>query len=195
MSGPVVLLGAPGTGKSKLAHQLALDEVNRTGYPLLIIDPARAWNFASYPHARTRGEIADRLWGEGKHVAFTPENEDDFEPIMKGIRAGERVIVLIDELKFVLPSARSMSFQFQMAVRLWRHAKIPAIFATTQCYQDAARPLKAAVRLWYIFRMTDPGDLDHLAKDFRLEKELVENLRDGEYLLVDRSGGKSVRKA
>jgi hypothetical protein len=187
MPGPVVLLGCPGSGKSRLALELALQEVNRTGYPLLIIDPARAWNFQSYHHAETPDEVVTWLWGKRKHVAYTPmDPERDFEPLMRAARAGRQVILLIDELKFVLPSSRSMSLQFQLAVRLWRHADLPAIYATTQCYLDAARPLRAAVSRWMIFRCVDPGDLAHLAKDFRLDPARVEQLGPGEYLEVQR---------
>lgn len=186
-TGPVVLLGCPGSGKSTLALQLALEEVNRTGYPLLVIDPARAWNFTGFTHAENLNQVVDSLWGRRKSIAWTPEDPDeDFEPLIKAVRAGGRVIVLIDELKFVLPSSRSMSLQFQLAVRLWRHADLPSIYATTQCYLDAARPLRAAVSRWILFRCVDPGDLEQLSRDFGVDPEVVRTLPQGRYLEVVR---------
>lgn len=166
MSGPVILCGCPGSGKTYLADQLARAEVDRTGYPLLVIDSARVDKFNAMHHAASVRETIERVWGEGLHTAYTPESPEDFDRIAAAARAGKRVVILIDELKNVLPSSRSMSLAFQLMVRLWRHAEIPAIYATTQSYADAARPLRAVVSEWIFFRMTAPADLEAIGKDF-----------------------------
>lgn len=169
MSGPTILCGCPGSGKTFKAHELALAEVGRSGYPLLVIDSARVDRYAAMHHAATVRETVERIWGEGLHTAYTPEDPEDFDRLAAAARAGKNVVIEIDELKNVLPSTRSMSLPFQLMVRLWRHSNIPAIYATTQSYADAARPLRAVASEWYFFRMTAPADLDAIRQDHGLD--------------------------
>lgn len=176
MPGPEILLGCPGSGKTTEAVKRAKEESARTGYPILAVDPARAAQFLDWPRAATLKEAIEKLWKEGSHVAWTPENAEEFDSMMSAARAGRRIIIVIDELKFCLPSSRSMSLPFQLAIRLWRHADLPAVYATTQSYSDAARPLRAAVSNWVIFRMTAPGDLKALQEDFGLDADEISQL-------------------
>lgn len=169
MTGPVVLIGCPGSGKTHLARQLAGADVGRTGFPLLVIDSARVDQFQDLHHAQTVREAIERVWGQGLHTAFTPEAPEQFDRLAAAARAGKRCVILIDELKNVLPSVRSMSLPFQLAMRLWRHSEIEGIYATTQSYADAARPLRAVVSKWFVFRMTAPQDLEAIRQDLALE--------------------------
>ncbi len=181
MSGPVVLIGCPGSGKTTKARELAVAEVARTGFPLLVIDSARVDQFKDLVHTKTVRETIERVWGQGLHTAFTPEAPEDFDRLAAAARAGKRCIILIDELKNVLPSVRSMSLPFQLAMRLWRHSEIEGFFATTQSYADAARPLRAVVSKWIVFRMTAPQDLEALRQDLGLDPAEIAALPQFQY--------------
>jgi len=181
VSGPVVLIGCPGSGKTTLARKLASEEVSRTGFPLLVIDSARVEQFQDLVHAATVRETIHRIWGQGLTTAFTPEKPEDFEKLAAAARAGKRCIILIDELKFVLPSVRSMALEFQLAMRFWRHSKLEGIYATTQSYADAARPLRAVVSRWIVFRMTAPQDLEALRQDLALDPAEIAALPQFQY--------------
>ncbi len=176
MTGPVIIIGCPGSGKTTLAREMAIAEAERTGFPMLVIDSARVDQFKDVHHAPSVKDTILRIWGEGKHCAYTPEAPEDFDRLAAAARAGKRVIIVIDELKNVLPSVRSMSLPFQLAMRLWRHSEIQGIYATTQSYADAARPLRAVVSQWIVFRMTAPADLEALKQDLGLDPAEVASL-------------------
>lgn len=170
MSGPVILLGCPKAGKTWKAWDLAVDDARRMGYPILLIDTAREEKFAHIPHALTVRETIERVWGEGEHTAYTPAGADagadDFNRLAAAAQAGKHAIIVITELKHVLPSHRSMSLPFQMMVRLHRHSFLEGVYACSQSYEDAARPLKSVVSEWYIFRLTAGPDLRAVEEDF-----------------------------
>lgn len=184
MPGPCMLVGCPGSGKSKVALRLALQEVNRTGYPLVIVDPARAWNFKQFPHAETRRELADLVWRDGKIAAYTPETPEDFIELMKGVRGGRRVILLVDELADCIPNAGKIPHAILILIRWWRHLDIAAIIATTQCYRDVGSKLKNNVTRWKIFRIPPGPDQDDLCRDFRIKPEQLEALQEEEFIEV-----------
>jgi hypothetical protein len=173
MSGPTMLVGCPGSGKTYLAWELAKADCDRTAYPILVVDTARVDTFAHLHHTRSVRETIERVWGAGLTCAYTPESPEEFDRLMQAARAGKKVIIVIDELKNVLPSVRSMSLPFQMALRLYRHSEIEGVYATTQCYADAARPLKAVVSDWRFFRINAGGDRADIHHDFGVPEETL----------------------
>ncbi len=180
MPGPCMLVGCPGSGKSKKALEMALEAVDRTGFPMIIIDPARAWNFTKYHHAATVRELVDRVWRDGQHTAYTPEDPAEIVLILKAARKGRQVIIVLDEFKDLIPSPRSIPHVLQAIFRLWRHLEIAEILAATQCYTDAARPFKGSVSKWKIFRLPPGPDQDDCCRDFKLDPARVGTLAEEE---------------
>ncbi len=184
MAGPRMMVGCPGSGKSKKALELALEDVNRTGYPLAIINPARAWNFDQFPVTDTRREWADLVWLQGKTASYVPETPEDFVTAMKGVRNGRKVILLVDELADCVPNVGKIPHAFLILIRWWRHLNIPSIYATTQCYSDCGRKLKGNVAQWNFFRIPPGPDQDDICHDFKIKPEQLETLPECESIPI-----------
>ncbi len=180
--GITFVLGCPGSGKTTLAWKIVCERAAADGKPILVIDPQRVKTFKDIPHAPDVRAVCVALWKEGRHVAYTPNGEDDFEAVFRAVRAGRNVHVLVDEARFFM-SGRSIPLAFGLFTRVYRHALCDVV-ATSQSYQDAGRPLKAVVGEWRIGRMTASGDLEALRVDLTLDPAEIAQLPQFEFKLV-----------
>jgi hypothetical protein len=165
--GITFVLGCPGSGKTTLAYKIVRERAAADGKPILAIDPQRVAQLADLPHAESVREACNALWGAGRHVAYTPEGEEDFDALFRAVRAGKNVHVLVDEARFFM-SGRTVPPGFNLFARVYRHAFCDVV-CTSQSYQDAGRPVKAVVGEWRVGRMTSPADLEALRVDWNLD--------------------------
>lgn len=177
--GITFVLGCPGSGKTTLAWRIVCDRAAADGKPILVIDPQRVQTFAGLPHAASVREVCVALWKDGRHVAYTPNGEDDFDALFRAVRAGKNVHVLVDEARFFM-SGRAIPPGFNLFARVYRHALCDVV-CTSQSYQDAGRPLKAVVGEWRIGRMTSQGDLEALRVDHNLDPAEIAQLPQYEF--------------
>lgn len=180
MSGPVGILGCPGSGKTTLARRLAVKLIDRTGIPLLVVDTGQVDVFDDMPHVYTVKEACLAVWGEGRHVAFTPRESDAFERLCGAVYGAHAetpekppaVILLVDELKNVVPPGQAVKYEFRRC--LSEHRRVLAgCFVTSQLYSDVGRSLKGLATEWYIHRMPGPDDQRDLRADYGLDPAVL----------------------
>lgn len=175
MSGPVGILGCPGSGKTTLARRLASDIVARTGAPLLVIDTGAVENFTDIPHAQDVDDLIEMVWTDGVHAAYTPKDPEEFETVCGAIIGGRNVVVLIDELKNVIPPGHPMRANCRRILSEWRRI-LAGAFVTSQLYHDSGRALQGLASEWYFFRMLGPEDQRDIRADHGIEPEVIANL-------------------
>lgn len=181
-TGPVLILGCPGSGKTTLGESLAYDLIDVTGAALIVADTGRVEAFDKMYHAASLAELARRVWGEGFHTAYTPEDPEDFNQLCKMIvDAAEAnrarglqvvpVILFLDEL-FNIKPGREVPKWFSKCLREWRRI-LAGAFVTSQLYRDSGRVLKGLVSRIIVHRMTAPEDQTDLRADYGLEPEVI----------------------
>lgn len=175
MSGPVGILGCPGSGKTTLARALAAEAVGRTGSPLIVVDTGRVEQFTDMEHLSDLEELIQAVWEEGAHVAYTPKDVEDFDRLCGAIYGGRNVVLLVDELKSLIPSGRAIPPNFRRCLSEWRRV-LSGCYVTTQLYTDAGRSIKGLASEWYVFRMPGPDDQADLRADYGLDPEKIASL-------------------
>lgn len=188
MSGPVGILGCPGSGKTTLAIGLAIACAQRTGAAIGALDTGRVEQFDSWYHAASVEEFLTRVLGQRsggewivppRHTAYTPKSQEEFDRICAGLYAaaqqGRWIILIVDELFNVIPSSRSVPENYQRILREWRRV-LHGSFFTSQLYRDCGRKVKGLISEWYMHRMTAPEDQDDIQRDHGIKQEVIATL-------------------
>jgi hypothetical protein len=177
-----VYVGGPGTGKTHAAFVGAVAESRETGRPLLIVDSAGVENFdAHFPVVVTDvTQAIDAVWVDGAHVRYIPEDEDDVSKVWAAARAGQDVIVLVDEVSFWCESGRSPK-ELSKLTRTYRHARA-SLYFTSQYPADFPRWLKNCATDAFIFRCEDSRALETIEGQWKFPAEQVAALPDRYFL-------------
>lgn len=181
MSGPVLILGCPGSGKTTRALDMAASLISSTGAVLVVIDTGRVELFDRMYHASTLAELAARVWGEGLHTAYTPSSPADFELLCGMIydaaeanRAKRKPVVpvafLTDELYNVRSAFRKDESAAQRILREHRRV-LAGAYITSQLYRDGGRVIKGLISELVVYRMTAPEDQADLRADYGLNAD------------------------
>lgn len=176
-------VGAPGTGKTTLALEHAGELSRATGWPVLVLDSTRARQFAGYPHAANVDAAIARLYGQARgHAVYSPEDVADVEALCRALRAGGRVVLLLDESAFWLSSQAGRGGELLRLMRGWRHADVRVLLTTQHLSGDVPQEAWACAPRVYVFRQASPAAWALLEKRFQLAPELVRELRVGEFV-------------
>jgi hypothetical protein len=180
--GVSLFIGGPGTGKTHHALGLAIADAEKSGRPLLVIDSAGVENFDRYfatvltdPKA-----VVAAVWEGGGHARYIPEDEDDVSLVFKAARAGQEVIVIIDEVSFWIEGGAAPK-ELSKLVRTYRHARV-AVYLTSQYFSDFPPWLRNCVTDAFIFRNEDARALEHIEKQWHFPPAVVAGLPDRHFL-------------
>lgn len=156
-----------------------------TGWPRLIIDTVEAKNWKGQPHAADLGTVIDCLWGPNKRdVIWTPPDPDQFDRMMRALKASGHVHVLVDECRWWANKNR-ISADFSKAMRAWAHSDL-TFRCTTQHPADLHSDAFACIMELYVFRTDIVAALDRL-EEYGFDRERMKALPRGEFLTY-RSG-------
>ena len=180
MSGVYWYLGVTRSGKTTLAKSHLAGDVAANGRPALVVNSQAVGNFSDVPHVFTVREAVVSLWSEGRSVAFVPRSEEDFDLLMRAVRAAGRVNVLIDE-SFYWASSRYISPAFSQLLRTHQHSDV-IVRATTQHVADVPQEALQTVTALYVFRCSAPRALDRLRTEFGLDSSAVSALPQGGFI-------------
>jgi len=181
--------GVPGCGKTTLALEDAGALCRAHGWPVLAIDSTRAVQFLGHPHAATVDACLDALYGAPRaHAVFTPESADQVEELARGVRAGRRVVVLVDESAFWFNAQAGRQGELLRLMRGWRHAEVRLLLTTQHLSGDIPQEAWACDPRVAVFRQVAPAAFDVLRRRFGIEREEVERLEVGRYVTWPREG-------
>lgn len=166
------ILGCPGSGKTSLARALAHQAVEESGAPLLVVDTAHQEIFEDMYHASSVDEVLDIVWGEGDHCAYKPRDPHDFETLMGGVYGGRNVVLVVDELRNVIPPGTTMRANFRNCLSEHRRVLV-AGFVTSQLYSDSGAALRGLSTEWYFFRMLEDQDKIDIRRHHQIPEEVI----------------------
>jgi hypothetical protein len=196
MSGVSCYFGVTTSGKTTLALDHLIADVNRDGRPSLVLDCMPARNLRDYPHARSVDQVVDRLYGKGTHAFFTPASEEDLAKLFGAVHAagiaGGPVHVLWDEAS-LHQSPQHIDDRIAQAVRGWQHNDC-SIRIVTQRPADLNGVVFATMPEVFCFRLERQADLDRVREELRLDPAVIEKLNQGQSEFYSRDRFKTVKE-
>ena len=180
-------VGIPESGKTTLARRRTADDIGATGYPAIIIDSMLAGNLADIPAATDPSQVVERVWGQGLHTRFHPQNEHDVETVFRAVQGGRRCILLIDEFSRWASNVYLPEIMEEV-LRTYRHLNV-IVHATTQYPGDLHRIARQCASQVYAFRCVSVGACKVLADEWGFDAEKVRAQRQGEFLTWARADG------
>lgn len=172
--GIYIHVGTTGTGKTWLANEEIRATCAASGKNALIIDSTCASNFEDVPHAENLRDAILQTWGpraEGEAprvVVYTPENDVEFDALMKACREVGNVVLLVDELSFWTGSS-----EFKKLCRVWRHSRLH-IYVTCQIVaQDLGQYILGCNPTLRIFRLSAPRSIEFMMRWHGLEPDAI----------------------
>jgi hypothetical protein len=175
--------GVPGCGKTTRALLDAGELVRALGWPVLIIDSTRATQFLGYPHEATPEACFAKLYGSPRaHAVITPERQEEVEALCRGVRAGKRVVVLVDESAFWFNASTGRQGELLRLMRGWRHAELRLLLTTQHLSGDVPQEAWSCAPRVNVYRQGAPAAFDVLRKRFGIEPEEVAQLEVGAFV-------------
>jgi DNA helicase HerA-like ATPase len=168
--------GCPGSGKTTLAKVHARQWSKDTGWPVLVIDSTGASDFERILHTSEPREIVKRLWILRERVTVTtPEDDRVLDGLIRAVRGGRGVVLLVDEAHFWL-SGFNRSGELLRLMRATRHAHVRLLLTTQHLSGDIPQAAFACAPDLYLFRTTSPRSLKVLEREFEVEPAKVREL-------------------
>ena len=177
--------GQTGTGKTWLAVEHALEVQGGTGWPLLILDPARDRELSKIDNVQRVTSARDAIrgvWGDGANVIWTPDEMADADYVFKAALKGRQVVLLVDEAHLWTSGGRRESALVRL-LRMHRHAEVRCLLTAQHLSADIpAAALSCAPEL-YCFQMSGPQVLKRL-RELGGDTETIANLPARHYVVI-----------
>lgn len=177
-------VGIPRAGKTRLAHAHAVQLGRSTGWPVLIVDSQGVGNFSKWPHSPTAAKAVEDVWRFRRSVAVIPNGPDDVEQLVRATLSAGRVVLLIDEAAFWLSSSRGKGGSLLRLLRAYRHAPACVLLTTQHLSGDVPQEALSCAPTIYAFRCTAPAVLDRLEREYAVDRQLVSQLPQGQFLTL-----------
>ena len=154
----VGLIGVKGAGKTQKAKQFF-----RRRDRVVVLDPLAEYQGGFVVSGQV--ETLDYLCGTNRfRVIYRPLEEADFRFVCKTVWKAQDCLFIAEELgRYCDP--QSIPDEFDEIVTRGRHRRIDLVY-TVQRYSIIHRNVTAMTDEWYIFRQTEPVDLDVMERRF-----------------------------
>lgn len=183
-SGVAWYVGIPEAGKTTLAAHHLADHARLNRRPCLVIDSQGVRNFATWRYARDLGELAELVWRDGQHAAFTPRDEADVERVCAALLEAGHVNVLVDEAAFWMNAHTWRKGLLGRVMRAHRHCQVRLLLTTQHLSGDVPQGALSCAPDLYVFRCTAAAVLARLEQDYGLQPLEVAALPQGRFLHV-----------
>jgi len=151
------IIGAKGEGKSYLCKQLY-----RNAERAAVCDTKA--EYASGYITSSREELAKYMQREKFHIIFRPNDEEDFDFFCRCVYAAGKIFAVIEEIDFWC-SANYSPPGLNKIVQYGRTQLVDPAY-TTRRFPEISRSLTGQTDWFVLFRISEPRDLEGLAKRF-----------------------------
>jgi hypothetical protein len=158
----------------------AVDLVEATGWPMIVVDPALVDTWRDLPHERSIRPVIERAWRLRSHVAWETSDPESLDRLARAARLAGEAIIVIDELR-PFASSSAVGTELVILARQHRHSGVHLLMGT-QCIADVRTDLLAAVGVLWHGRITAPRLLDFLHREYGLDPAELQKLGRGEFV-------------
>jgi hypothetical protein len=176
------VIGIPQSGKTTLAVARAVARARERGVPLFAIDGASVAQLRGFPARASVLEALEASFRKGEDSRVRPRSLEELDALLRGIRAGKRAVVLIDEAHRWLSARDGSSSELLNLMRETQHAQVD-VFATTQHLTgDVPQAAISCTARVLVFRCTAQVVLDRLEREWSAPRRTVAALPQFHYL-------------
>lgn len=181
LPGVAWIVGCPQSGKTTLARWEASRLSRERGWPVLVIDAASVHNLADVPSA-TVDEAISALWKEPRGSArIAPRSLEEVDRACRAVRAGKRVVLLVDEAHYFLSAQSGVSSELLRLMRATQHAQAEVLLTTHHLTGDVPQSALSCTSRLLVFRCTSPRVLRVLETEFGFPRQEVRELPQYHY--------------
>lgn len=179
------IIGIPQSGKTTLAVSRAVQCARERGVPLFAIDGASVAQLRGFPPRAGVLEALDAGFARGEDSRVRPSSLEELDALLRGIRAGKRAVVLIDEAHRWLSARDGSSGELLNLMRETQHSQVD-LFATTQHLTgDVPQAAISCTARVLVFRCTAQVVLDRLEREWGAPRRTVATLPQFHYLELE----------
>lgn len=176
------IIGIPQSGKTTLAVSRAVRCARERRVPLFAIDGAEAAQLRGFPLRASPLEALDASFRRGEDSRLVPSSIDELDALLRGIRAGRRAVVLVDEAHNWLSARDGTSGELLKLMRKTQHAEVDLFATTHHLTGDVPQAAMSCTQRMLVFRQTASVVLDRLERDWNAPRQVVSTLPQFGYL-------------
>lgn len=184
--GIVIYLGTTGTGKTfKALADLKALHASTGDRGALIVDSAATPTVREVRPVATLEEAIQAVWGRGEFVRWIPSDEngqdsvEDFTRLMRAIRSGGNVRVLIDEISFWVRNPEMLKL-----CRVWRASNATLLFTGQTVGQDFGQGVLGCNPTFHVYKLTAPRSIEFVEKWLQVDPAEIRALELGEHITL-----------
>jgi hypothetical protein len=182
LSEVVWIIGIPQSGKTTLAVSRAVACARERRVPLFAIDGANVAQLRGFPLRSSVLEALDAGFARGEDSRVRPSSRDELDALLRGIRAGKRAVVLVDEAHRWLSAQSGSSGELLHLMRETQHAQVDLFATTHHLTGDVPQAAISCTSRVLVFRCIAKAVLDRLESEWSLPRRTVSTLPQFHYL-------------
>jgi len=176
------VIGIPQSGKTTLAVSRAVAKARERGVPLFAIDGANVAQLRGFPARSSVLEAIEASFGRGEDSRVRPRTLEELDALLRGIRAGKRAVVLVDEAHRWLSAQSGSSGELLALMRETQHSEVDLFCTTQHLTGDVPQAAISCTARVLVFRNVAEVVLERCDKSWKLPRETVANLPQFHYL-------------
>lgn len=176
-------IGIPQSGKTTLAVSRAIQRAEERGVPLVAIDSGAVDQLRGLPPAETPGDVVQIAFREHRSCRYVPSDLEDCERVLRVLRKGRRLVVLVDEAHYWLSAhTDGTSSELVHLMREGQHARTDLFLTTHHLTGDVPQAALTCTSRVLVLRCIAPRVLDLLSKEWGFDRGAVQSLPQFHYL-------------
>jgi len=176
------VIGIPQSGKTTLAVSRAIARARERRVPLFAIDGASVAQLRGFPPRASVLEALDAGFERGEDSRVRPRSREELDALLRGIRAGKRAVVLVDEAHRWLSAQSGSSGELLHLMRETQHSEVDLFATTHHLTGDVPQAAISCTARVLVFRCIAKAVLDRLESEWSLERRTVSTLPQFHYL-------------
>lgn len=176
------IIGIPQSGKTTLAVSRAVARARERRVPLFLVDGANVKQLRGFPARSSVLDALDASFARGEDSRVRPQTRDELDALLRGIRAGKRAVVLVDEAHRWLSAQSGSSGELLHLMRETQHAEVDLFATTHHLTGDVPQAAISCTARVIVFRCISAAVLQRLDSEWNLPRATVKSLAQYHYL-------------